>query len=305
MTAVERPVLLKCQDETLVALLGHPAPGASRSDVGVLIIVGGPQYRAGSHRQFVQLARAAHQAGHTSLRFDARGMGDSTGTMPSFESMDADISCAIAGLLLEAPWVQRVVLVGLCDGASAALMHAQGQPADRVSGICLLNPWVRSSTSLAQAQVRHYYAKQLLAPSTWIRLVSGKLSLGSVGDFARTSVKAILGRLGNRLPRNSDQAGGKDGGKVQDFRTRMLDGMGKFRGEVLLVLCSEDLTAREFETCARSTPAWRAATGKANVRRSAIEGGDHTLSSSDRRIEFEGLLMAWIRDRILKEGALP
>lgn len=300
MTAAERPLLLECQNETMVSLLGHPGSSAERSDVGVLIIVGGPQYRVGSHRQFVQLARAVNQAGHTSLRFDARGMGDSTGAMPHFESMEADISCAIAGLLHEAPWVRRVVLMGLCDGASAALMYVQGQHADHVSGVCLLNPWVRSSSSLAQAQVKHYYAKQLLAPSTWIRLVSGKLSLGSVGDFTRTTVKAMLGHVGNKLPANGNEARDKTG----DFRSRMLDGMAKFRGETLLVLCSEDLTAREFESCVSSSPAWQVATGRLNICQAAIEGGDHTLSNQDKRIKFEGLLMDWIRDRILKVGAL-
>ena len=42
----------------------------------VLVVVGGPQVRAGSHRHFVQLARHLATHGHAVMRFDVRGMGD-------------------------------------------------------------------------------------------------------------------------------------------------------------------------------------------------------------------------------------
>jgi hypothetical protein len=45
----------------------------------VVIIVVGPQYRAGLHRQFVSLARTLSTAGFLVLRYDYRGMGDSDG----------------------------------------------------------------------------------------------------------------------------------------------------------------------------------------------------------------------------------
>ncbi len=47
--------------------------------LGVLIVVGGPQYRVGSHRQFVLLARALAARGFAAMRFDCTGMGDSDG----------------------------------------------------------------------------------------------------------------------------------------------------------------------------------------------------------------------------------
>ena len=42
---------------------------------GMLIVVGGPQYRAGSHRQFTLLARDVAATGVPTMRFDYRGMG--------------------------------------------------------------------------------------------------------------------------------------------------------------------------------------------------------------------------------------
>jgi len=87
------------------------------SETGVLIVVGGPQYRVGSHRQFVLTARRLAADGYTTLRFDATGMGDALGEPRSFEQLDDDLGSAIDALLASTPALRRVVLLGLCDGA--------------------------------------------------------------------------------------------------------------------------------------------------------------------------------------------
>ena len=54
MSVKEIPVVFNCQDSRLLGILHKPEkPGRQ----GVLIVVGGPQTRVGSHRQFVLLAR--------------------------------------------------------------------------------------------------------------------------------------------------------------------------------------------------------------------------------------------------------
>src|SRR3546814_7425846 len=90
MTAVaERAVSFPCAEAELVGILHLPAAAARR---GVLIVVGGPQYRAGSHRQFLLIARRLAEQGYPVLRFDHRGIGDSDGPYLGFEALDADIS---------------------------------------------------------------------------------------------------------------------------------------------------------------------------------------------------------------------
>src|SRR5690349_15977659 len=94
----ERTVVFECAGERLVGVV-H----AGAASVGVLVVVGGPQYRAGSHRQFVLMARELARAGYPVLRFDYRGMGDSDGAPCSFEQIDPDIRAAIDAFMKHEP----------------------------------------------------------------------------------------------------------------------------------------------------------------------------------------------------------
>ena len=158
MNYTEDAALIECAGATLVAILALPDLPA---DTGVLIIVGGPQYRAGSHRQFVHLSRALAAAGYPVVRFDYRGMGDSSGDPRDFLTVDADIASMVDFMHARVPQVKNIVLWGLCDGASAALLYCNATQDSRIKGLCLLNPWVRSEVSLAKTQVKHYYTQRL------------------------------------------------------------------------------------------------------------------------------------------------
>ena len=76
VSAIEQALTFDCDGERLVGVVAVPERPVP---VGVLIVVGGPQYRAGSHRQFVHLARRLAGAGIAAMRFDYRGMGDASG----------------------------------------------------------------------------------------------------------------------------------------------------------------------------------------------------------------------------------
>ena len=52
----DRALAFRCGDDWLYGVLSMPGTMPTQ---GVLIVVGGPQYRAGSHRQFTLLARSA------------------------------------------------------------------------------------------------------------------------------------------------------------------------------------------------------------------------------------------------------
>jgi pimeloyl-ACP methyl ester carboxylesterase len=79
-STAEQAFSFSVEGDTLLGILHAPAIVRSgTTGTGVVIVVGGPQYRGGSHRQFVQLARRLAHEGHAVLRFDVRGMGDSSG----------------------------------------------------------------------------------------------------------------------------------------------------------------------------------------------------------------------------------
>ena len=73
----EKPFIFNCNNEKLVGIIHYPEK-KPYFQKGLLIVVGGPQYRVGSHRQFVLLARNLSIAGIPVMRFDYRGMGDSS-----------------------------------------------------------------------------------------------------------------------------------------------------------------------------------------------------------------------------------
>ena len=97
MSYVELPILFSCGSESLMGILSK---SESAGHVGVLIVVGGPQYRVGSHRQFVLLARSLAAAGLSVFRFDYRGMGASKAAGQAGASMRdwvrEDLSGALA-----------------------------------------------------------------------------------------------------------------------------------------------------------------------------------------------------------------
>src|ERR1700758_722935 len=87
----ETALTFLCGGERMLGILSRPDVPATR---GVLIMVGGPQYRVGSHRQFLLLARHLAAHGVPALRFDYRGMGDSEGGMRTFEHVEDDLRAA-------------------------------------------------------------------------------------------------------------------------------------------------------------------------------------------------------------------
>lgn len=287
--APEIPLVFECDGEPLVGVL-HRGRAASRT--GVAVVVGGPQYRVGGHRQFVHLARRLAGSGTPVLRFDTRGMGDSGGEFPGFEALDADIRSAVDTLCAEAPGVERVMLWGLCDAASAILFYAHRDP--RIAGIALLNPWVRTEATHAQAQIRHYYAARLRDPEFWRRLFSGKVRIGGAIGGAAGALRAALGD-GRRGGGGSEPAAAAIDPDLP-LPDRMACGLSLFTGPVLLIMSGQDLTAREFDDVARARASWSGLLGAARVTRQDLPAADHTFSRRDWTEQVAEITLGWLND---------
>ncbi len=275
----EEVVQFEHAGDALIGILGRP--DELRSSTGVLVIVGGPQYRVGSHRQFVLLTRRLARSGYCVLRFDYRGMGDSAGEMRPFDAVDGDIGAAIDALMRACPDLRSVCLWGLCDAASAAMMYA---PADgRVAGLALLNPWIRSEATIARTYLRHYYTERLVSREFWKKLFSQSFS-------PIASARSLAGNFFRAL-RRSD---GKPSGERTPFQARMLRGLERFRGPVLLMLSGRDLTAQEFVSVTEADARWRRTLQPDRLKRWELPQADHTFSSQEWRAAVENETLDWL-----------
>jgi exosortase A-associated hydrolase 1 len=275
---VEQALVFRCEGEELLGVLHRPCAAAS---TGVVVVVGGPQYRAGSHRQFVELARRLAAGGFAVLRFDLVGMGDSSGAQRDFERATPDIGAAIAALREQLPRLERIVLYGLCDGASAALLYLYRCKDPAVKGLCLLNPWVRTPAGLARTYVKHYYLRRITQPDFWRKLLAGKVSPGAAWE------------LGSHLT----QAGRPATAPVTaaaPFPSLMAAAWDAFSGPILLVLSGDDYTAREFVDHAARSPDWRGHLERPNVTRVDLAAANHTFANAIDRRRVADAALAWL-----------
>lgn len=277
-SAAAVPGLGAGDDEAHAHMLGILSLPAAPGPRGILIVTGGPQYRIGSHRQFVLLARALAACGWPVLRFDLRGMGDSEGTPRDYRAAGPDIAGALAQFFHAVPSLREVALWGLCDGATAAACHA---PRDaRVNALVLLNPWVRSSAGLARATLRHYYLPRLLQGAFWRKLAGGGLQLGA----SLASLRQVAAATQAPATQEDDAPA-----------PALLRALTQFQGKVLLILSGDDLGAREWQALVAGDPAWRGVTARAQWTQAQVEGANHTFASAAWRGEVERLCARWLR----------
>ncbi len=301
-----RSVSFSCEGASLAGVVHRPPPPVARTeDVGVVIVVGGPQYRIGSHRQFLLMARTLAEAGWPVLRFDYRGMGDSAGPFRGFMHVEADIRAAVDALCRECPQVKRVVLWGLCDAATASVFYAHTDA--RVVGLVAANPWVYSEAGAARAYLKHYYWRRLLSRSFWSKLVSGRVSprasLASIGEFlGKLLASPAKDQGGSKQEVHGRKEGSKEISATEhvtrehgaassppsvDLVKLFAVNFNRFSGRSLLLISGNDLTAAEFMDAARSSKSLRKQLAGPRVHQRQLPGVDHTFSRPEWRRQVE------------------
>ncbi|HEY1042876.1 MAG TPA: hydrolase 1, exosortase A system-associated [Telluria sp.] len=273
----EQAVLIDCEGDTLVGIASIPARPGTR---GILVIVGGPQYRAGSHRQFVLLARDLAAHGIPVLRFDYRGMGDSHGDIRTFDEVGTDIARALDLFVATVPSLQDVAVWGMCDGAAAAAFHAPLDP--RVVGMVLLNPWVRTPDGIARATIRHYYRARLLDRELWSKILRRQFDYRAALASLRQMLASALGGR-RRAP------------GAESLPDRLLSSLAAFPGRILVILSGQDLTAKEFADLAGSSSGWKRALGPHRTGWRRLEQADHTFSCRAWRDQVALWTREWVR----------
>lgn len=211
-----------CDSETLAATLDR-ADGAT----GVIIVTGGGQTRIGAHRGFLLLAKALADAGYPVLRYDRRGVGDSSGVDPGFESSIPDLEAAVAAFHEKCPALTRIVGFGLCDGATTLCLHHQ---ATGIDAMILANPWVveAAANEPPPAAIGKHYREQLMSFEGWKRALTGGI------DY-RKAVRGVM-KLVKPAP--------KDEGNLAN---RSAAALMASQAPAEIILADDDATAIAFE----------------------------------------------------------
>ncbi|TIX49955.1 hydrolase 1, exosortase A system-associated [Alteraurantiacibacter aquimixticola] len=162
--------VFECEGEQLHATLDD-APGKT----GLLIVSGGNETRAGAFSGHAHLAAEIAAEGYPVLRFDRRGVGDSSGENAGFTGSAPDIRAAVATLRNRRPDLARIVGFGNCDAASA-LMLGDGCGLD---ALVLANVWTFDGNDSGHAPeaLRARYASKLRNPAELARLFRGEVSI--------------------------------------------------------------------------------------------------------------------------------
>jgi exosortase A-associated hydrolase 1/exosortase A-associated hydrolase 2 len=283
-----QPLVLPCGDERLSACLHRGAADATR---GVVIVVaGGPQYRAGAHRQFVSHARTLAGQGWPVLRFDLRGMGDSSGSYLGYQHSAPDIRAAIDALAAQHPALRDVVLMGECESASGILFYAWQD--ERVAGAVLINPWVFTAEGRAQVIVKDYYWDRLRSRAFWLKVRSGEFSIA-------TSAKSLVEVLrayfrGRRIFARSSLATAPDDFAHLPLPVKTAVGLSRYKGRALLLMSGKDQIAREFDEVTKASAAWRGLLDTPSLLRRNIEGADHTFSRRAWKTQAADAIVQWM-----------
>jgi hypothetical protein len=145
-------------------------------------------------------------------------------------------------------------------------MYAASDP--RVDRLVLLNPWVRSEGSLAQAYIDNYYGRRLRDPAFWRRILTNPVAL----------LRGLMGYADNRR-----ESGRTAAAPPPAFVERMLAGARAFRGRTLVVLSGADTVAAEFSALIERQPGWSDSFTRDGVSVLRIEAANHTFSRREWR----------------------
>jgi len=198
-------------------------PPAPRT--GVILLHGWSGCRLGPHRMFVTLARRLAAQGYACLRFDFSGRGESDGSpsLSTIETMTRDTAAAIRSMR-EQHDIDRIVLLGICSGAKVAISAAQNdcdvQHLVLWSAEAMGN--LRSHTTRARRSwaALQSYARKIMNPNTWRRLLTGQVNVGMVGKAVAQS----------ETPGDAERR----------RESEILDRFHTFSGEILFIYGSRD-----------------------------------------------------------------
>tara|TARA_R110001606_G_scaffold191381_2_gene339314 strand:- start:3127 stop:3948 length:822 start_codon:yes stop_codon:yes gene_type:complete len=261
---------IACESDMLAATLD-----SGTSTTALLIVSGGNEIRSGAHGGMAQLASRIAEHGFSVLRYDRRGIGESTGQNNGFMSSAAEIAAATEFLRQQLPQINKIIAFGNCDAATALALFG---PDAGIDGCILANPWVIETISEpdseqsmpSSAVIRSRYWDRIKNPRTILDLLSGKIDL-------------------RKLLKGLKQASKSEENSALSLRLR--NALFQLGGDSRILLAKRDTTARAF------LAAWNSADfailrGKTSITLEALDSASHSFADVDAR--------NWLSEKILE-----
>ncbi len=157
----------------LVGIVARPSDAGAGDLPAIVILNTGIVHRVGHHRVYVGMSRQLASAGHTVVRFDFSGIGDSAARHDDLSPISACL-CEIKEVLdsiADNYGVRRFVLVGLCSGADYAVLYGRGDP--RVEGLVLMDPTLPPTPRY----YFHYVMQRFANLRSWFSVATGRSGL--------------------------------------------------------------------------------------------------------------------------------
>ena len=271
--STESAHLFDCGANQLVGIHHHSNKNVKVTRQALIIVVGGPQTRIGSHRFFVDLARHLAKQGIDVFRFDYTGAGDSSGQPADFCDVQQDIKAAVGFFKTQLPSQCQLSLWGLCDAASAISMYLLQDKQKIISQVFLLNPWVHQTASAAKVKITSYYWQRICSIAFWKKLLQGRVKLTeSVSDL-----KEISKDLQTKT------------NATTNYLELMYQGLKKSNLPITVILSEQDLVAQEFLLLIKSNLQWQKLIASTNVSLTTVNQANHTFAKKQWKDEVIAL----------------
>ena len=261
---------IACEGETLAASLD-----SGTEATGLLIVSGGNEIRAGAHGGMAQLAGRVSEQGFPVLRYDRRGIGESSGENREFLGSADEIAAATQFLRQKQPRVNKIIGFGNCEAATALAFFG---PAAGIDGYLLANPWVIEASGEpdsekplpSSAAIRSRYWDRIKNPRTIFDLLSGKI------DF-RKLLKGL--KQASRVEENSA------------ISIQLRDALPRLDGNSQILLAKRDTTARAF-LAAWNSPDFATLRASTSITLETLDSASHSFADEPAR--------DWLTDKLME-----
>jgi alpha-beta hydrolase superfamily lysophospholipase len=292
----------RIRGEILVGTCHLPEAGAVNHPTGVLLLNSGPTPRAGNGDTCTRVADGLALRGVPVFRFDAPGLGDSSGSAPlDLESYWSEVlqgrndqaTLTLIRRIKIRYGIANLLVGGLCAGAVTALRVTDMDP-DAIAGVIILEPKFRMGLAEPPRSEDQPQSAtpgklhRLVSAREWLQFLTGESPYARAARPLRTALLGFLGRWGGEgLPKDANVP------LVEHWQASLA------RGVPSLVVVAEDQIADHYVP--RVLAAMSAAE-RAGVTFVRVANTNHFLTGATARGAVLAALDDWIGEHFKRRG---